>query len=162
MLTRSQRQVLINPFIAGLPNEPKEPANIKEGFIFDGTPHLVHKTKDNALKIHAILDNEEKILHSFTTGAIGDKYGFSCTVLTDTYVCVSAMMGNVYSTQLPFKKGGMAIIPLAALDVIYPVKEGMFYLLFLTATLSFGVIETIYFRPDFKILKKCLILLRNR
>ena len=114
------------------------------------------------MKIHAILDNEEKILHSFTTGAIGDKYGFSCTVLTDTYVCVSAMMGNVYSTQLPFKKGGMAIIPLAALDVIYPVKEGMFYLLFLTATLSFGVIETIYFRPDFTILKKCLILLRNR
>ena len=79
------------------------------------------------MKIHAILDNEEKILHSFTTGAIGDKHGFSCTVLTDTYVCVSAMMGNVYSTQLPFKKGGMSIIPLAALDVIYPVKEGMYF-----------------------------------
>ena len=117
-------------FIAGLPHEPKEPANVKEGFIFDGTPHLVHKTKDNALKIHAILDNEEKILHSFTTGAIGDTHGFSCTVLTDTYVCVSAMMGNVYSTQLPFKKGGMSIIPLAALDVIYPVKEGMYFYYF--------------------------------
>ena len=82
------------------------------------------------MKIHAILDNEEKILHSFTTGAIGDKHGFSCAVLTDTYVCVSAMMGNVYSTQLPFKKGGMSIIPLAALDVIYPVKEGMYFYYF--------------------------------
>ena len=135
MLTRFQ--VLIDPFFAGLPHEPKEPANIKEGFIFDGTPYLVHKTKDNALKIHAILDNEEKILHSFTTGAIGDKHGFSCTVLTDTYVCVSAMMGNVYSTQLPFKKGGMSIIPLAALDVIYPVKEGMHFYFFFDSYLKF-------------------------
>jgi len=120
-----EKRIHTHLVIEGLPHEPKEPANIKEGFIFDGTPYLVHKTKDNALKIHAILDNEEKILHSFTTGAIGDKHGFSCTVLTDTYVCVSAMMGNVYSTQLPFKKGGMSIIPLAALDVIYPVKEGI-------------------------------------
>ena len=93
--------------------------------MFDGTPHLIHKTKDNALKIHAIFDNEEKILHSFTTGAIGDRYGFSCTVLTDTYVCVSAKMGTVHSTKLPFKKGGMAVVPLAALGVTDPIKEGM-------------------------------------
>ena len=40
------------------------------------------------------------------------------------------MMGNVYSTKLPFQKGGMSIIPLAALDVIYPVKEGMYFYFF--------------------------------
>ena len=95
--------------------------------MFDGTPHLIHKTKDNALKIFAIFDNEEKILHSFTTGAIGDEYGFSCTVLTDTFVCVSADQATVHSTKLPFKKVGMSVVPLVALGVTSPLKEGTYH-----------------------------------
>ena len=92
--------------------------------MYDGTPHLIHKTKDNALKIWQIFDNEENILHGFTTGAIGDEHGFTCTVLADTFACVSADQGTVHSTQLPLKKTGMGIVPLAALGVS-PVKEGM-------------------------------------
>ena len=120
-----ERRIHTHLLIDGLPNEPRLPADIKEGFMFDGTPHLVHKTKENGLKIHAIFDNDEKpILYSFTTGAIGDKYGFSCAVLTDTYACVSAKMGTVHSTKLPFRKTGMALVQLAALGVAEPLKEG--------------------------------------
>jgi len=120
-----ERRIHSPMLIQGLPSDPPTIADIKKGFMFDGTPHLIHKTKDNALKIFAIFDNEEKILHSYTTGAIGDEHGFSCTVLTDTLACVSADQGTVHSTELPFKKVGMGIVPLAALGVEAPVKEGI-------------------------------------
>jgi len=120
-----ERRIHSPILIQGMPSDPLMLADIRQGFMFDGTPHLIHKTKDNALRIFAVFDNEEKILHSYTTGAIGDEYGFSCTVLTDSFVCVSAKMGTVHSTKLPFQKAGMGVVPLAALGVTSPVKEGI-------------------------------------
>ena len=101
-----------------------EDQNILEGFLYDGTPHLVHRTAHNSLKIHAVYDNDEKIEHSFSTGAGEDKDGFSCNVLSDSYVCVSALLSSVYSTKLPLSGNAMTMASLTTLGIAESPQSG--------------------------------------
>ena len=100
--------------------------NIQAGFLFDNTPHLVHLNEHNGLKIHAVYDNDEKIQHSFSTGAGSDKHGFSCLSLSDSYVCASAMLATVYSTKLPLSGNTMNMASLGSLGVTEPIYQGNF------------------------------------
>lgn len=99
--------------------------NIDQGFLFDGKPHLVHKTVHNGLKIHAIHDNDEKTSHSFSTGAGEDKDGFSCLALIDSYVCISALLSSVYSTKLPLNGNSMNMASLTTLGVTESPQKGV-------------------------------------
>ena len=103
-----------------------EDQEITEGFIFDGTPHLIHYTVHNGLKIHAVYDNDEKIEHSFSTGAGEDKNGFSCQVLTDSFVCVSSLLSSVFSTKLPLSGNTMNMASLSTLGIAESPQAGDF------------------------------------
>ena len=75
------------------------------------------------MRIHAIHSGKENKLHGLTTGAGQDKTGFSCAILSDSYVCVSALLSTVYSTKLPLGTG-MRITSLATLGVPEKPADG--------------------------------------
>ena len=106
-----------------IPTQIPDEQSIESGFMHDDIPYLVHRTEDNRLRIYAI-HGKEKIMHGFTTGAGEDKTGFSCTTLSDSYVCVSALLSTVYSTKLPLSGNSMRIASLAALGVPEKPADG--------------------------------------
>ena len=100
---------------------------VNQGFIHESLPHLVHLTEHNGLKIHVIHDEDKKNVLSFSTGAGGDKDGFSCAALSDTLVCLSSLLSMVYSTKLPLSGNRMMAAALPSLGLIEKPLQGNSY-----------------------------------
>lgn len=98
---------------------------ISYGFMHNGLSHLVHYTEQNGLKVYVIHDEDKKTLLSFSTGAGEDKDGFSCTVSSDTLVCVSNMLSMIYYTKLPLSGNKILAAALPSLGVMENLRKGV-------------------------------------